>query len=57
MIPTILLALATIAVVVVFFVRKYKKKLTKGAGKDVLTDNTSMNNVYKKKDDYDSYNE
>lgn len=56
MIPTILIALAIIAVVVVYFVRKYKKKFTKKTP-DEPTDNVSAGNVSKKKNDYDSFNE
>lgn len=56
MIPTILLGLAVIAVVIVFFVKKYKKKLAKGTS-EVIADSDSQNNINKKKDDYDSFNE
>lgn len=56
MIPTILLGLAIIAVVIVFFVKKYKKKLAKGSS-EVITDSESQSNINKKKDDYDSFNE
>lgn len=57
MIPTILLALAVIAVVITFFVKKYKKKMMKGKNADAPADATSQNNIDKKKGDYDSFNE
>lgn len=57
MIPTILMALAVIAVVITFFVKKYKKKMTKGKSSDAPADSTSQNNINKKKGDYDSFNE
>ena len=55
MIPTIVIGLAIIAVVIVYFVRKYKKKFTKKS--EEPTDSISSTNVRKKKDDYDSFNE
>ena len=56
MIPTIVIGLAIIAVVIVFFVKKYKKKFTKKTP-DEPTDNVSSANVRRKKDDYDTFNE
>ena len=56
MIPTIVIGLAIIAVVIVFFVRKYKKKFTKKTP-DEPTDSVSSSNVRRKKDDYDSFGE
>lgn len=56
MIPTIIIGLAIIAVVVVFFVRKYRKKFAKKSSDDP-TDSVSSANVNRKKGDYDSYNE
>ena len=56
MIPTIVIGLAIIAVVIVYFVKKYKKKFTKKAP-DEPVDGASSSNVNRKKDDYDSFNE
>ena len=56
MIPTIVIGLAIIAVVIVFFVKKYKKKFTKKTP-DEPTDSVSSANVRRKKDGYDDFNE
>ena len=56
MVPTIVIGLAIIAVVIVYFVRKYKKKFTKKSSDDP-TDSVSASNVRKKKSDYDAFNE
>ena len=56
MIPTILLAIAIIAVVIVFFVKKYRKKAEK-ASNDVVADASSQNNLSRKKNEYDDFNE
>ena len=56
MVPTIVIGLAIIAVVIVYFVRKYKKKFTKKSSDDP-TDSVSTSNVRKKKSDYDAFNE
>lgn len=56
MIPTIVIGLAIIAVVVVYFVKKYRKKFAKKTP-DEPTDSISSSNVKRKKDDYDSFSE
>ncbi len=58
MIPTILLALATIAVVIVFFVKKYGKKFAKKAGEEEApVEKENLDNVNRKKNNYDDFNE
>ena len=56
MIPTIVIGLAIIAVVIVYFVKKYRKKFAKKTP-DEPTDSISSSNVKRKKDDYDSFSE
>lgn len=58
MVPTILLALATIAVVIVFFVKKYGKKFAKKAGEEEApVEKENLDNVNRKKNNYDDFNE
>ena len=57
MIPTILLGVAIVAVVIVFFVRKYKKKFVKKTDDTVPADKEDTANVARKKSNYEDFGE
>ena len=57
MIPTILLGVAIVAVVIVFFVRKYKKKFVKKTDDTVPADKEDTASVARKKSNYEDFGE
>ncbi len=57
MIPTIIIGLAIIAVVIVFFIKKYSKKFIKKSDPDAPEYKENYSNVNRKKDTYNDFNE